>query len=92
MVRDLSECEVEEPHFARGLLHRAAAEQTRPPLSDEVLTGLKQMQSCRDAAIREKDRSETFRRNGCIPFFGQRQRDKSSNQEIQPYDCFRCSI
>ncbi len=63
MVRDLSECEAEEPHFARGLLHRAAAEQTRPPLSDEVLTGLKQMQSCRDAAIREKDRSETFRRN-----------------------------
>ena len=61
--RGLSECEVNKPYFARELLHRAAAEQTRPPLSDEVLTGLKQMQSCYDAAIREKDLPETFRQN-----------------------------
>lgn len=38
-------------------------EQTRPPLSDEVLAGLKQTQFCHDAAIREKDLSETFRQN-----------------------------
>jgi len=62
-VRDLSELEIYELYFMRELLHRTAAEQTSLPLSNEVLTELRQIQSRHDSAIKEGDLSETFHQN-----------------------------
>ena len=62
-VRDLSEREISELYFMRELLHRAAAEQTPLPISEDILAELRTVQARHDAAIREEKLSEAFHQN-----------------------------
>lgn len=62
-VRDLCRRDVSELYFMREMLHRAAAEQTPLPLSDEVVTSLEQIQNAHDTAVAAGDVSAAFHQN-----------------------------
>ena len=50
-VRDLSEREISELYFMRELLHRAAAEQTPLPISEDILAELRTVQARHDVPL-----------------------------------------